>query len=257
MAELKYEVVDVNDKNLEEYGLFCQKSRCKEEGYKNKVKWFKEQHKKGLRVRLLGYRNDKGRFVLVGFVEYVPGEYSWRGVDAKGWMVIHCMWVIGKHKRQGLGSKLLEECVKDAKGMNGIVVVTSKKHWLPNEKLFVKNGFVKVDEMPSFELYAKKLKDNVALPQFNPISQKKLDSYGKGLTILESHQCPYSCKIVETIKKIAERAKIQVKVEHLSGCQEAQKNGVHPYGTFCVILNGKVVSYYPGDTKEVRQALKQ
>jgi len=257
MSELKYEIVDVNETNLEKYGLFCRKSKPKEQGYKNKIAWFKEQHKKGLRTRLLGYRNDKGRFVLVGFIEYVPGEYTWRGIDAKGWMVIHCMWVIGKHKGQGLGSKLLEECFKDAKGMNGVAVVTSKTHWLPNGKLFLKNGFAKVDEMQPFELYAKKLKDKVTLPKFNPMSQRKLDSYRKGLAILESYQCPYSHKIIQNIKKIAEKAQVPVKVDHLSNCKEAQNKGVHPYGTFYVLLNGKVISYYPGDTRYIKQALKQ
>jgi len=38
-------------------------------------------------------------------------------------MVIHCLWVIGKIKKQGLGRKLLEECFKDAKDMNGVVAI--------------------------------------------------------------------------------------------------------------------------------------
>jgi hypothetical protein len=46
-----------------------------------------------------------------------------------------------------------------------------------------------------------------------------------------------------------------LRVERVSSCEEAQKNGVHPYGTFCVILDGKVISYYPGKVKEVKQAL--
>jgi hypothetical protein len=167
------------------------------------------------------------------------------------------MWVIGKHKGKGLGSKLLKECLKDAKEMSGVAVVTARTHWLPNEKLFLRNGFVKVDEMQPFELYAKKLKDDVTLPKFNPTSQKKLGSYGRGLVVLESHQCPYSHKIIQNIQKIAEKAQIPVKVKHLSSCEEAQNNGAHPYGTFCVLFNGKAISYYPGDTRYIKQALKQ
>lgn len=256
MTELKYEIIDVTDENVDEYGLFCQKSKYKEEGYKNKVKWFKEQFKKGLRTKLLGFHNHKNRFVLVGFIEYSPGEYAWRGIDAKGWMVIHCIWIIGRHKGHGLGSRLLEECIHDAKGMNGVAVMTSRTHWLANEKLFLKNGFTKVDELPPFELYVKKLKNNVTLPKFNPISQKRLDSFGKGLTILESPQCPYAYKIVKRAKEIAEKAKIPLKVESILNCERAQKNSVHPYGTFCIILDGKVISYYPGALKEVNEALK-
>jgi N-acetylglutamate synthase-like GNAT family acetyltransferase len=259
MAGLKYEFVDVTDDNVCEVGLFCQKSKYKEKGYQGKLGWFKEQYKKGLRTKLVGFKNDKKRFVLVGFIEYAPGEHAWRGIDAKGWMVIHCLWIIGKHKGQGLGSKLLEECAKDAKknGLNGIVAMTSRMHWLANEKLFLKNGFKKVDEMPPFGLYAKKLKSNVASPKFYPVSLEKLASYGKELTILESHQCPYSHKTVTSIKLMAERTKTSVRVEHIANCEEAQKNAVHPYGTFCVVLDGKPISYYPGDTKQVRRALEE
>lgn len=137
MVGLRYEFVDVTDDNVCETGLFCQKSKYKEKGYQDKLSWFKEQYKKGLRTKLVGFQNDKERFVLVGFIEYAPGEHAWRGVDAKGWMVIHCLWIIGKHQGQGLGSKLLEECAKDAKknGLNGTVAMASRTHWLANEKL--------------------------------------------------------------------------------------------------------------------------
>jgi len=259
MVGLKYELVDVNDENVDGVGLFCQKSKSKEEGYRNKVSWFKEQYKKGLRTKLVGFQNDKKRFVLVGFIEYAPGEYTWRGINAKGWTVIHCLWIIGKHKSQGLGSKLLEECTKETKKnrLNGVVAMTSMTHWLADGRLYLKNGFEKVDEMPPFELYAKKLKDKVAPPKFYPISSKKLANYAKGLTILESYQCPYTCKTVTSIKRMAEKAKIPVKVKHIASCEEAQKNSVNPYGTFCVILDGKSISYYPGDTKQVKQALER
>ena len=50
VTTLRYEVVDVTDKNVDHIGLFCQKSKSKEEGYKNKLAWFKEQYKSGLRT---------------------------------------------------------------------------------------------------------------------------------------------------------------------------------------------------------------
>jgi len=69
MAGLRYEFVDVTADNVCEVGLFCQKSKCKEKGYQDKLSWFKEQYKKGLRTKLVGFQNDKKRFVLVGFIE--------------------------------------------------------------------------------------------------------------------------------------------------------------------------------------------
>jgi hypothetical protein len=26
------------------------------------------------------------------FLEYVPGKYAWRPVDAEGWLFVHCLW---------------------------------------------------------------------------------------------------------------------------------------------------------------------
>lgn len=260
MSTLKYEIVDVDEENVEDYGLFCQKSKPKEEGYRNKLEWFKDQYKKGLRTKLVGFTNEKKRFVLVGFIEYAPTEAAWRGINANGWMIIHCLWVIGKHKGQGLGSKLLAECVKDAKqnGMNGVVAMTSRTHhWLTNEKLFLNNGFVKVSELPPFELYAKKLRAHAQLPKFYQISQTKLGAFGKGLTILVSAQCPYASRAVAAIRRIAEKAGVPVKVRQITNCQEAQKNFVHPYGTFCVFLDGKAVSYYPGDITGIKRILAE
>ena len=36
-------------------------------------------------------------------------EYTWRVVHAPGYMVIHCMWVVGSGKGKGYGSRLLEQ----------------------------------------------------------------------------------------------------------------------------------------------------
>ena len=47
----------------------------------------------------------EGEKKLAGFIEYVPGEYAWRGVNAEGYMFIHCIWIAAnKHRKQGLGS---------------------------------------------------------------------------------------------------------------------------------------------------------
>jgi len=255
MAVPKHEIVNVTDVNVTQYDLLCMKSKPKEEGYRNKVSWFKEYYKKGLRVKLLRVHEGAHGFTSRGFIEYVPGEYTWRGIDAKGWMVIHCMWVVGRNKGYGFGSQLLEACLKDARGMNGVAVVTSEKNWLPGRKIFVSHGFEKVDEMENCELYVRRLKKNVSKPRFNTLSRKQLEIYRNGLTILESPQCPYSCGGITTLRELASKARVPFKVEHLASHKEAQKNGLHPYGTFCVVLNGEVVSHYPGDVKEVRKLL--
>jgi hypothetical protein len=109
--KLAYKIVDVNEANIDEYGLLCLKSKKNTEGYKKKIEWVKKRFKEGLRLKLLivNERPKRG-FKSRGFIEYIPGEYAWRGISAKGYMIIHCIWVVGKNRQHGFGSKLLDLC---------------------------------------------------------------------------------------------------------------------------------------------------
>lgn len=253
-------IIDINEKNIEEFGLFCKKSQKKEVGYQNKVKWIKERFKERLKYKILLVKEGE-RETSRGFIEYIPGENNWRGIQADGWMVIHCIWVVGKHKNKGYASKLLEECIKDAKEANmyGVVALTAEKGgWLPNMKLFVKNGFRKVDELdPYYGLYAKAFSDNLTQPQFYPLSQNKLNEYGEGVTILYTQQCPYLPNLVNDLEELTSKKDINFQAILLEDTKEAQQNGIHPYGTFCIICEGKVIHYKPGIKKEIVRLLDQ
>ena len=216
----------------------------------------KDRFKDGLCLKLLLINEGPKRgFTSRGFIEYIPGEYTWRGIDAKGYMVIHCIWVVGRNKKRGYGTKLLAQCLNDAKGMNGVAVVTSEKTWLPGRKLFIKHGFETVDTMPPhFELLAKRFSNNAPFPKFNPIPKERLEKNVSGITIFRSDQCPYTSDSVDTIIKTAEEVNLRVQIEHIKSCKEAQ-NSVHPYGTFCVLLNGRVLTYRPIGKKELLNCL--
>jgi GNAT superfamily N-acetyltransferase len=244
VKESDYRIVDLNNSNIDEYGTFCLQSKKNTKGYREKLEWVKERFKEGLHLKVLLINEGAKRGCRArGFIEYVPSEYAWRGIKADRYMVIHCIWVVGKNKRHGYGTKLLQECLKDATRMNGVVVMTSEKTWLPKKNLFVKNGFEKVDSMPpSFELYAKRLSEKAPLPKFNPIPRKRLKKYADGVTIFKSSQCPYADSYTNLVMGISKQAGIPCRIEHLKSCREAQ-NGVDPYGTFCVMLNGKVLGY--------------
>jgi len=244
VEESQYKIVDLNNANIDEYGTFCLQSKKNTKGYKEKLEWTKERLKEGLHLKLLLVNEGAKRgFRARGFIEYIPSEYAWRGIKADGYMVIHCIWVIGKNKGHGYGTKLLQECLDDARGMNGVVVTTSDKTWLPKKDLFVKNGFEKVDsKSPSFELYAKRLSDGAPLPKFNPVPRNRLQKYAEGITIFKSNQCPYADGYANLVTEIAKQAGIPCRIEHIECFKEAQ-NGVDPYGTFYVMLNGKVLGY--------------
>jgi ribosomal protein S18 acetylase RimI-like enzyme len=240
----QYKIVDLNNANSDDYGTFCLQSKKNTTGYKEKLEWTKQRFKEGLRMKLLLINEGAKRgFRARGFIEYIPSEYAWRGIKADGYMVIHCIWVVGKSKGHGYGTRLLRECLDDARGMNGVVAMTSDKTWLPKKDLFIKNGFEKVDSMPSsFELYAKRLSDKVPLPKFNPIPKNRLHKYSEGVTVFKSNQCPYADGYTNVVMEISKKAGIPFRIEHIKTCKEAQ-NAVDPYGTFCVMLNGKVLGY--------------
>ena len=61
----------------------CGVGNAAHEGRCNKIRWLQAQFKKGLRAKVL-LTPDKRQ---CGYIEYIPGEYAWRGVDAAGYIV--------------------------------------------------------------------------------------------------------------------------------------------------------------------------
>ncbi|MGC9779998.1 MAG: hypothetical protein HZR80_12205 [Candidatus Heimdallarchaeota archaeon] len=256
MSVPDYKIINITEQNLDEYDLLCHKSKKSGEGYQNKVKWFMDRLKEGLKLKLLLIDEGTRGFRSRGFIEYIPGEYTWRGIDAKGYMVIHCIWVIGKNKKMGFGVKLLNKCLIDAQGMYGVVVVTSKTGWLPKSKFFIKNSFEKVDGLPpSFDLYVKKFSEVFPNPAFYPISRK--EEFSDGLAIMISHQCPYSPSAKNVVQRVAKKLNLPFRVIEITDCKQAQRNGIHPYGTYCVVLNGEALTYRASSEKDILELIKK
>ena len=144
-------LIDVNESNVSETGFFCYMSKRKSPGYRRKLDWLKLRFAEGMKIKMLGQGQR-------GFIEYIPGEYAWRSVKANGFMMIHCLWVVGKSKGKGYGSLLLNACLKEAKklGMKGVAAVTSQGNWLIGKKILQKHGFESIGQAPpSFELMVK------------------------------------------------------------------------------------------------------
>jgi GNAT superfamily N-acetyltransferase len=240
----KIEIADTNADNICEYG-FCGYRNIKQEGYKRKIDWLKQRFSEGLKFKVL----DSAKEGAVGFIEYIPGKYTWRAVEASGYMVIHCMMIISKKYRgKGYGALLLEESLKDAKkkNMHGVAVVTRKGTWMAGKGLFLKNAFEVVDQAPpDFELLVKKFKKNTPLPKFKGDWEKRLSKYGSGLTIIRSDQCPYVAKSVKEINETAQKKYgIKAKMIELKNCRQAQ-NAPSAFAVFGIIYNGKLFADHP------------
>ena len=244
----KAEIITVDTPNVGEYGFFCYKSKPKSAGYQQKLNWLSQRFSEGMRIKIL-YENGGS----VGFIEYTPGESAWRAVRASNYLVIHCLWVVGRGKEKGYGSRLLNECIEDARRMqkHGVAMVTSSGNWLANKKVLLKNGFEPVDQAPpSFDLLVRKLND-APLPAFPKDWDERLSRYGSGLTIVRSDQCPYVDNAVRAALEAAGEIGVETQVIELKSSQEVQDSAPSAYGVFNVVYDGKLLSYHSRSKKEL------
>jgi hypothetical protein len=237
------QIVDTNAGTIQNYG-FCGFKSIKQEGYRRKLDWLKGRFAEGMKFKVL-YSESSG---AVGFIEYVPGEYAWRAVEARGYMVIHCIAnFYRQHREKGYGTLLIEESIADARKGNtsGVAVVTRKGTWMMGKELFLRNGFEVVDTAPpDFELLAKKLV-NALSPSFPRDWDDRLSKYGPGLTIIHSGQCPYTAKAINEISVTAEEEYgIKPEMVELKSGREAQ-NAPSPFAVFGIVYNGKLVTDHP------------
>ena len=121
------EIVTVNASNVTQNGFFCYRSKPKSEGYRRKLAWLEQRFAEGMQIKIV-VENERP----VGFIETIPGEFAWRAVNAAGFLVIHCLWVVGRAKKKGYGSRLLNACLEEARNdhRNGVAMVTSRGNWL-------------------------------------------------------------------------------------------------------------------------------
>jgi len=244
------EIITLTKENMHKYRAFCGLSGRYLEGYGQKMEWMKVRWQEGLRYKIYQVNGRK-----VGFIEYIPGEYAWRGVDARGYLFIHCFWVLGKNKGHGYGSKLLEACIEEAKDYYGVAVVTSTTHWLPTPKIFLKNGFEVIDHAPpSFELLVKRNSADAPQPRFKK-NRRKANQYPEGLTFIKSAQCPYVFVMDEGIRQIGMELNIPVNIVESKKTRKAQ-NLSCAYGVMGLYYNGELLTYHPTSKKKIVELLE-
>ena len=244
-------LIDVNIDNVSETGFFCYMSQKKSVGYQKKLAWLRSRFAEGLQIKMLGQGQR-------GFIEYIPGEYAWRAVHADGYMMIHCLWVVGKSKGKGYGSALLDACIKDANkaGMKGVAAVVSQGNWLIGRKILKQHGFKSVGQAPpAFELMVMPF-GNAPLPTFVEDWDQKSADLGKGLTIVSSAQCPYLEKATSIIQETAGEIGIKHRVIELESSQEVRRTAPSAYGVFNVVYNGQLISYHYLTKKELFKKLE-
>lgn len=250
-------IIDLTPENIADYGVCGYKDVKKHIGLRNKIEWFKEYYPKGLRIKVVF--SQKGGYQ--GMLEYIPGKYAHRPVDAEGYMFIHCIFVGFKNefKRKGYASSLIDECIQDAKDkkMLGVAVVTRKGPFMVHNTIFLKKGFQLVDNaVPDFSLLVLKFDKQSINPAFKINRDEITNKYDKGLTILRSAQCPYTEKNVTAIIESAQKMKLKTNVVDLNDAHAVQ-NTPCAFGSFCMIYNGKIISHHPVSNTRFENIMKK
>lgn len=246
-------IVNIDTENILEHPAKCFLNP-KNEGYLMKLEWLKKRFSEGLIIKNL-YLEEENR--CNGFIEYVPGEYAWRAIDAHDYMFIHCIWITpNKYKNKGYGSLLIKECIKDAKkqGKNGVAVVTSEGSFMAGKDIFLKNGFKSIaSKKPSFELMVKTLKKG-PLPKFKDWN-KQLNKY-EGLNIVYSSQCPWVARSIKELVEISKKKGLKLKLTELKTAKEAQ-DAPSVYSAFNLIYNEQLLSDHYISTRRFENILKK
>jgi len=240
-----FEIIDLTPESIVDYGVCGYKDVKKHLELRKKIDWFKEYYPKGLRIKALV--SKQGGYQ--GMLEYIPGKFAHRPVDADGYMFIHCVFVGFKKEFKGKGyaSFLIEECINEARIGNtqGVAVVTRKGSFMAKKDIFIKKGFLLVDiAEPDFELLVLKFNPKVANPKFKNM-KKSLEKYENGLFILRSVQCPYTEKNVNAIFKSAkDEFNLKANLIDLKDSTAVQHSPC-AFGTFCIVYNGEIISHHP------------
>jgi GNAT superfamily N-acetyltransferase len=248
----EFEIIDIDADNVDKMGFFCYMSKRKAPGYQQKRQWLEARFAEGLKIKMvheIGGRNT-------GFIEYIPGEYAWRALYASGYIVIHCLWVVGKGKGKGYASRLIEACLEDARvqGKKGVVMLASDRVWLAGKAVFQQNGFKQVDEYAPFQLLVQRF-DGSPDPTFPNDWDERQARFGSGLTVVRTPQCPYIEDGAKTVIDTAAELGLPAREVELRSAAEVQTRAPSPFGVFSILRDGQLLSYYYLLPKELKRIL--
>jgi hypothetical protein len=168
-------------------------------------------------------------------------------VNAPRYLFIQCIWVYPKKNRQkGLGSVLLEECLKDAKALGkvGVASITGDGPFIARRSFCEERVFGYRIFRGGYELVSKRLKDG-PLPEF--LDWKSQLIQYKGLHLIYSDQCQWVARSVPELRDIAKLHGIEMMVTELKTPEEA-RDAPSVYATLTIVYDGVLFAdhFLPG-----------
>ncbi len=233
-------IIDITKENIDKYPCRCF-MKANDIGYEKKLLWFKKKFDKGIRAKQLYLENENK---ANGFIEYCISDELVRAVVAKNYVFINCLWISpNKFKSKGYASKMIQSVIDDAKKMNKLGIATiasSKKPFIADERVFIKNGFSKIDEKNDYILLALSFKkDNKNMPYFADISSNLLKYSKENIVITYSAQCPWVAKSITEFKESFESYKIPFNIKELKEYSDIINWSISPFSVFNLVIDGK------------------
>jgi GNAT superfamily N-acetyltransferase len=233
--------ITLTPENIDQAHICCAISdkKCKT-GYQAKKEWLKQAFADGYTFRRLDARAKV-------FIEYGPAEKGWAPVLAPNYLLINCLWVSGKYKKQGYAKALLQSALDDAKkqGKSGLVTVvgTKKFHFMSDTKWLLRQGFEEVQRLNNgFSLLVLKLRSDAPDPEFAASASEGTPASNKGLVVYYSNRCPFTEFHVHTnLTETAANRNLPLQIIKLESQEQAQ-NAPTPATIFSLFLDGQFIT---------------
>lgn len=232
-------ILKLTDKNIEDEHICCAISdkKCRG-GYQKKKEWLKSEFKNGYSFQRMDVRGKV-------FIEYVPIESSWLPLNGRNFMVINCFWVSGQFKGKGNGKTLLQQCLKDAETMDGVVAISSdkKRPFMSDPKFLESQGFEIIDEAPPFfRLWGLKTNSKASYPEIKPTAKSGTCPDKEGITAYYSNSCPFTDYYTnQLLREYARRKNVPLKINHIKSAKEGHKMPI-PWIINSVFYKGELVT---------------
>jgi ribosomal protein S18 acetylase RimI-like enzyme len=251
MDQSKAAFLNLTLENLQSEHICCAISGGQhQDGVERKKEFLARALEQGLVFRKLEVRGKV-------FIEYAPAEVAWRPVVAPGYLVIHCFWVSGRYKGQGLGRDLLQHCIDDAKDRQGVVSVTGRKPYLTDTRFYLRQGFELVEQTNTgFDLVCYRRNRQANLPRFAESARRGTVSQREGVHFEYVHQCPFVPGCLRDMADVARELNLVVSTRHLNTIEKAQ-SAASPFGTFGAFLYGDFITHELMSPRKFRDLIRR
>ncbi|MFO7743653.1 MAG: GNAT family N-acetyltransferase [Anaerolineae bacterium] len=246
------EIERLGEETLWDIAGFCYRHPEREENY---VEGDVERFQEGRRMRAdylrkmllqgaraqIAYQDGKP----AGFIEYYPIQVTNLELDGRDIMAVWCINVREEARGRGIGSRLIEACLDDARqlGRKGVAVTCWDPFWMPRA-IFERHGFADAGAAGRNGRILLKAFRPVAAPcwierepAFRPVQGKLV------VDLYYTVRCPIHWRNAQLVKEIAAEFEPLVEIREYSTDERA---AMWRYGTACrTTLNGRLIAAGP------------